>query len=73
MKNVVPINQFRKRAKMSIAALSRAAGVSYKTASHWDAGRRDPSLGNLAKLIEIFEKAGIETAVADFLPKRRAA
>lgn len=58
---------------MSIAGLSRAAGVSYKTAAHWDAGRRDPSLENLATLMAVFSKAGIQTTVADFLPKRRAA
>lgn len=74
MKQVVPINRLRKRVGMTVAEFARAAGVSWKSAKHWDAGRRAPSLGNLATIIDALNKRGIKADLSDFIaPTRRAA
>jgi len=75
MKQLVPINLLRKRAGLSVAEFARVAGVSWKSAKHWDCGRRAPSLSNLATIISALGKLGIKADISDFVakPTRRAA
>lgn len=73
MKQVVPINRLRKRTGMTVAEFARVAGVSWKSAKHWDAGRREPSLSNLAQILTQLKKMGIKADISDFVATRRAA
>jgi len=56
---------YRDQAKLTQKQLARLAGVSQSAISHWENGKRAPSIRTLKRLIVVFKRRKVKVNLED--------
>ncbi len=65
---MLSLKKYRKLSKYSQAKFARMTGVSQSTISHYEKGRRTPSIADARKVVSALNNLGVSCTLDDVFP-----